>query len=151
MTFCGSYRPSDVTFLLKCLPQLPFVDVAHKEKLIQTGVRHYSEMLSPEALPSPRYLEVFRSACVANQQQMARDCLTLAALIASRRNGPITLVSLVRAGTPVGVILKHLLGQVLQDLGETERAVLREGRPRRGDATRSSWTCGSGAPLRLTG
>lgn len=113
MTFCGSYRPSDVTFLLKCLPQLPFVDVAHKEKLIQTGVRHYSEMLSPEALPSPRYLEVFRSACVANQQQMARDCLTLAALIAARRNGPITLVSLVRAGTPVGVILKHLLGQVL--------------------------------------
>ena len=34
---------------------------------------------------------------------------------------------------------------------DNERAVLREGRPRRGDATRSSWTCGSGAPLRLTG
>jgi hypothetical protein len=42
---------------------------------------------------------------------MARDCLMLAALIAARRSGPITLVSLVRAGTPVGVILKHLLSR----------------------------------------
>lgn len=109
MSFCGSYRPGDVTFLLKRLPQLPYVDIARKEQLIQSGARHYSEMLSPEALPSPRYLEVFRQACAANRRQMARDCLTLATLIAARRGGPITLVSLVRAGTPVGVILKHLL------------------------------------------
>ncbi len=113
MTFCGSYRPDDVTFLLKRLPQLPFVDVARKEQLIQSGARHYSEMLSPEALPSARYLAVFNAACDANRAQMARDCLTLAALIAARRSGAITLVSLVRAGTPVGVILKHLLRQVL--------------------------------------
>ncbi len=113
MNFCGSYRPEDVTFLLKCLPPLPFVDVADKEKLIQSGKRHYSEMLSPEALPSPRYLEIFRNACESNRSQMARDCLTLAALIAARRSGSITLVSLVRAGTPIGVILTHLLRQVL--------------------------------------
>lgn len=114
MSFCGSYRPDDVTFLLKRLPRLPFVDIARKEQLIQSGARHYSEMLSPETLPSPRYLEVFRQACTANRQQMARDCLTLAGLIAARRSGPITLVSLVRAGTPVGVILKHLLCKVMR-------------------------------------
>lgn len=113
VTFCGSYRPDDVTFLLKRLAPLPIVDVAHKEKLIQSGQRHYSEMLTPESLPSPRYLEIFRNACEANRKQMARDCLILAGLIAARRKGPITLVSLVRAGTPVGVILKHLLRQVL--------------------------------------
>ena len=113
MSFCGSYRPQDVTFLLKRLPPLPLLDVAQKERLIQSGARHYSEMLSPEALPSPRYLEIFKQACAANRPQMARDCLTLAALIAARHSGPITLVSLVRAGTPVGVILKHLLHQVL--------------------------------------
>lgn len=114
MTFCGSYRPDDVTFLLKRLAPLPFVDVARKEQLIQSGQRHYSEMLSPEAPPSARYLKIFRSACEANRAQMARDCLTLAALIAARRSGPVTLVSLVRAGTPVGVVLKHLLRQVLR-------------------------------------
>lgn len=113
MNFCGSYRPEDVTFLLKRLEPLPVVDVAQKEQLIQSGARHYSEMLSPEALPSPRYLELFQSACVANRKQMARDSLLLAALIAERRSGAITLVSLVRAGTPVGVILKQLLEQVM--------------------------------------
>lgn len=113
MNFFGSYRPDDVTFLLKRLPTLPFVDIARKEKWIQSGQRHYSEMLSVEALPSPRYLEIFRSALEANRQQMARDCLALASLIAERHRGPITLVSLVRGGTPVGVILKHLLYRVL--------------------------------------
>ncbi|STQ89035.1 cysteine protease StiP family protein [Iodobacter fluviatilis] len=111
--FCGSYRPDDVRFLLKRLSQQPFIDVANKELLIQSGARHYSEMLSPESLPSPRYLQVFKDALAANRQQMAGDCLRLAALIAARRSGPITLVSLVRAGTPVGVILKHLLQRVL--------------------------------------
>ncbi len=114
MNFCGSYRPGDVTFLLKRLAPLAPLDVAEKERLIQSGARHYSEMLTPEALPSPRYLHVFQQACAANRQQMARDCLMLAALIAARRSGPITLVSLVRAGTPVGVILKHLLSRVMQ-------------------------------------
>ncbi|MEJ2793828.1 cysteine protease StiP family protein [Iodobacter sp. LRB] len=111
--FCGSYRPDDVRFLLKRLSQQPFIDVANKEFLIQSGARHYSEMLSPESLPSPRYLQVFKDALAANRQQMAGDCLRLAALIAARRRGPVTLVSLVRAGTPVGVILKHLLQRVL--------------------------------------
>jgi hypothetical protein len=71
-------------------------------------------MLSPESLPSPRYLELFRDAFAANRQQMALDCLRLAALLAARRPGPITLVSLARAGTPVGVILGHLLRRLFQ-------------------------------------
>lgn len=113
MNFCGSYRTDDVQFLLKRLAQQPFVDIAHKEQLIQSGARHYSEMLSPESLPSERYLHVFDTAYTANRQQMAHDCLSLAALIAERRSGEIVLVSLVRAGTPVGVILKHLLQRVM--------------------------------------
>ena len=113
MNFSGSYRSGDVTFLLKPLAMADFVGVSEKERLIQSGQRHYSEMLSPESLPSERYLHVFRQACAANLERMARDCLHLAALIAERRSGPITLVSLARAGTPVGVVLKHLLEDVL--------------------------------------
>lgn len=113
MSFYGSYRHDDVVFLLKRLAQPPFVDITHKENLIQSGARHYSEMLSPESLPSERYLKIFKDAYATNRNQMARDCLSLAALIAARRAGPITLVSLVRAGTPVGVILKHLLRRVI--------------------------------------
>jgi hypothetical protein len=112
VSFSGSYRAGDVSFLLKPLPLQDFVDVAEKEYLIQSGQRHYSEMLSPETLPSARYLEVFREACEANTGRMARDCLTLAALIAERRSGAVTLVSLARAGTPVGVVLNQLLPTV---------------------------------------
>jgi hypothetical protein len=113
MNFSGSYRSDDVSFLLKPLALAGFVDVPQKEFLIQSGRKHYSEMLSPESLPSERYLDVFREACAANLDRMAADCLTLASLIAERRSGPVTLVSLARAGTPVGVVLKHLLTKVL--------------------------------------
>ena len=112
MSFSGSYRANDVEFLLKPLALQDFVDVPEKEYLIQSGQRHYSEMLSPESLPSERYLRVFQQACADNNGRMARDCLALAALIAARRIGPVTLVSLARAGTPVGVVLHQLLTQV---------------------------------------
>ena len=112
MNFSGSYHGDDVRFLLKPLELASFVDVPDKERLIQSGQRHYSEMLSRESLPSPRYLDVFGQACAANLDRMARDCVTLAGLIARRRAGPVTLVSLARAGTPVGVVLKRLLGSV---------------------------------------
>lgn len=114
MSFSGSYRSEDVSFLLKPLALCDFVDVPEKERLIQSGQRHYSEMLSPESLPSARYLRVFQDACEANMARMARDCLGLAALIAERRSGPVTLVSLARAGTPVGVVLNKLLATVFQ-------------------------------------
>jgi hypothetical protein len=112
--FSGSYRADDVCFLLKKIALAPILDLDEKERLIQSGQRHYSEMLSPETLPSSAYLQLFGSAHAANRQQMARDCLHLAALIAERRSGAITLVSLARAGTPVGVILGHLLRRVFQ-------------------------------------
>ncbi|HAT33182.1 MAG TPA: hypothetical protein DCW29_20740 [Janthinobacterium sp.] len=112
MSFCGSYRADDVSFLLTPIALAPILDLAEKERLIQSGRRHYSEMLSPEALPSPAYLALFAGAFGANRERMARDCLRLAALIAARRDGPIALVSLARAGTPVGVILGHLLRSV---------------------------------------
>ena len=110
--FHGSYRPLDVQFLLKPIALDP-VDVAEKERLIQSGRRHYSEMLSRESLPSPRYLELFDRALAMGRRRMAQGLLDLAAIIAARRPGEITLVSLARAGTPVGVVLKHLLARFL--------------------------------------
>jgi hypothetical protein len=114
LRFAGSYLEGDVDFLLKRLPLADFVDVAEKEALIQSGRRHYSEMLSPERAPSARYLALFDEACRVNGERMARDCLRLAALIAERRAGPVTLVSLARGGTPVGVVLKRLLRGVFK-------------------------------------
>ncbi len=107
--FSGSYRAEDVRFLLTPIALEPIRDLEQKERLIQSGRRHYSEMLSPETLPSASYLKLFERAFAANRAKMAADCLRLASLIAQRRDAAITLVSLARAGTPVGVILGHVL------------------------------------------
>ncbi len=109
--FSGSYRPHDVRFLLKPIVAEP-LGVLEKERLIQSGQRHYSEMLSREILPSARYMEVFWQAFAMTRTRMAQGLLDLAAIIAARRPAEITLVSLARAGTPVGVVLKHILERV---------------------------------------
>lgn len=114
MSFAGSYREGEVRFLLTRLPAQEFTAVAEKERLIQSGRRHYSQMLSPESVPSARYMAVFEDACRANNARMAADCLRLARLIADRRAGvaEIAVVSLARAGTPVGVVVARLLREV---------------------------------------
>lgn len=101
-----------MVFLLKPIPLEP-IDLVTKERLIQSGARHYSELLSPEAPPSPRYLEAFHQAFALNRRRMARDLLDLAAIIGRERPGEITLVSLARAGTPIGVAVKHILERFL--------------------------------------
>ncbi|MEA1051805.1 cysteine protease StiP family protein [Lamprobacter modestohalophilus] len=106
--FHGSYRPEDVHFLLTPI-QLEPTPVAEKERLIQSGQRHYSEMLSRESLPSPRYMTLFEQAWAMNRARMAQGLLDLAAIIANQRADAITLLSLARAGTPVGAVLKHTL------------------------------------------
>jgi hypothetical protein len=107
--FSGSYDPGDVTFLLKVVA-LGITGVAEKEALIQSGSRHYSEMIGPEHDASPAYLAAFDDALAANGDRLARDVLSLAALIdASRPEGPLWLVSLARAGTPVGALLGRCL------------------------------------------
>lgn len=105
----GSYSPSDVTFLLEPL-SMELTTVADKEAAIQSGRRHYSEMLSPESAPDARYLELFDAAMDRNLARFAADVLVLAAMIdRARPSGAVTLLSLARAGTPVGVILARLL------------------------------------------
>ncbi|PSJ39519.1 cysteine protease StiP domain-containing protein [Allosphingosinicella deserti] len=108
--FSGSYSPEDVTFLLKPVSLLP-TDILHKEKAIQSGRRHYSEMLSAEAVPDAAYLELFEAALRRNSARLAHDVARLAdAIAAAARPGQeIVLVSLARAGTPIGILLRRSL------------------------------------------
>ncbi len=105
--FSGSYSRGEVTFLLQQLELQPIADVTAKEQLIQSG-RHYSELIGAESQPAPEYLQMFEAAVQLNLPRLARDLYRLAVAIRARRPGEITLVSLARAGTPVGVALRHL-------------------------------------------
>lgn len=106
--FSGSYDLDDVVFLLKPVRLEP-TPLEEKERLIQSGQRHYSEMIGAESLPSPKYLKVFHESLALVRERFARHLLRLARFIADARPREITLVSLARAGTPVGVILGRIL------------------------------------------
>lgn len=108
--FHGSYAPEDVTFLLRPA-RIALTDVRAKEVLIQSGARHYSEMLSEERLPDARYLDLYHAALARNAGRVRRDVELLAERIAARPQTAhsCTVISLARAGTPVGVLLRRAL------------------------------------------
>lgn len=107
--FSGSYAPDDVEFLLS--PQdLTTLSVAEKERKLQEGT-HYSDLLSAEQAPAAQYREFFESQLRRVKKKMARDILRLARAVYGKVNAdrPVAVVSLARAGTPVGVLLKRTL------------------------------------------
>ncbi len=107
--FSGSYLPDDIQFLLKPI-QIEMTPVEVKEKLIQSGARHYSDMLSQEPAPTEHHLTLFARALDQGATRMAREVVMLAkALINRFGDTPIVLASLVRAGVPLGVMLHHTL------------------------------------------
>jgi hypothetical protein len=124
--FSGSYSPGEVTFLLQKLALEPIVDVAAKERLLQSG-RHYSELIGVEAQPAAEYLQLFDEAVQLNLPRLARDLYRLACAIRARRSETITLVSLARAGTPVGVALRHLYRDLFElDVAHYSISIIRE-------------------------
>ncbi|ADE16050.1 conserved hypothetical protein [Nitrosococcus halophilus Nc 4] len=109
----GSYRQADCQFLLTPL-QAKFFSIQEKERLIQSGEKHYSEMISFESPPSEAYLALFRNMTERYKSRLAAEVMRLAHSIANTRPAPITLVSLARAGTPIGALLQRALSGHLQ-------------------------------------
>jgi len=106
--FSGSYAAHEVEFLLKVI-NIDSTSLNDKEKQIQSGKAHYSEMITRETIPTPEYLALYRTAFDENKTQFARDLYILAGLLHQQYPDEITLVSLARAGTPIGVLLKYIL------------------------------------------
>ena len=106
----GSYRPEDCLFLLK--PVLAdYKSIEDKERLIQQGVLHYSQMIHRESAPTDIYTELFYSMLSSYKCRLAEQVMRLALEITQRRKGSVTLLSLARAGTPFGVLLNRALRQ----------------------------------------
>lgn len=111
--FSGAYLPGDVEFLLQPI-EIEMTPVDRKETLIQSGEKHYSEMLSQEPVPTQWHLDIFTQALDRSAERLAREVTQIAGALADRLpHDPIVLVSLVRAGVPLGVMLHH----ALQDRG----------------------------------
>ena len=105
----GTYKPQDVTILLKDISGLVEpLPTREREKLIQAG-RHYSEMLPLEYEPSEKYLQAYFDALNRYGKITAAAVANVAEKIFLDKGKKIVLVSLARAGTPIGILIKHYL------------------------------------------
>lgn len=113
----GSYLASDVTILLDIVDKNAVADVpvSQKEALIQSGQRHYSDMLTLEQAPSAMHEQLYAQALEQGSTRTATDIVNLAYTLhrafqdTVSDEHPLILVSLVRAGLPIGVLLQRAL------------------------------------------
>ncbi len=107
----SSYKKEDVTMLLKDITGLVKPQpTEERERLIQSG-RHYSEMLPVEYVPTQRYMEVYKDALRNFAQPTALAVGRVSDKIIQARGKEVVLVSLARAGIPIGILIKHFIWQ----------------------------------------
>jgi predicted negative regulator of RcsB-dependent stress response len=116
--FSGSYQSEQVTFLLKRTHIEP-TDTIEKERLIQSGEKHYSQMISLESAPTERHSQLFEQAMQQGQQRLAQEVQQLAQTLVAKFDESIVLVSFVRAGVPLGVLLYHAASVLFEIEGST--------------------------------
>lgn len=105
----GTYKSGDVTVLLKDITgKVEPLGTREREERIQRGV-HYSEMLPIEYVPSPAYLAAYQDALARYAGMTAEAVASVANQIWRDKGGDVALVSLARAGTPIGILIKRYL------------------------------------------
>lgn len=104
----STYKTEDVTILLKDVTGLVTpLGTKERETRIQSGT-HYSEMLPLEYKPTETYMNTFRQAVEMYAQITANAVASVSERIMSNKKTPV-LVSLARAGTSVGVLIRRYI------------------------------------------
>lgn len=104
-----SYRPEDVQLLLTDITgKLPPLPAKEREPLIQSGI-HYSELLPAEYKPHEAYLREYENGLKIWAKSNADAVRTVAEVIWAEKGRRAVLVSLARAGTPAGVLIKRYI------------------------------------------
>lgn len=122
----SSYAPDEVGWLLQDLSDVTLeAPTEEREEAIQSGGAHYAESLPVEYQPDENYQRLFHTALTSSAARLAEAVgvvtETVLAERASRasdasrafrvsgasRAGQVVLVSLARAGTPVGVLMRR--------------------------------------------
>jgi hypothetical protein len=104
----GSYPADDVAWLLKDLSGARLEAPAHeREAAIQSGRASYAESLPQEYEPSPEYQALFHAALQESRHRIAQAVADVTEQVLALRHGAPVLVSLARAGTPVGVLMRR--------------------------------------------
>lgn len=104
-----SYKPEDVTLLLKDVTGLVTPQpTEERERLIQSG-KHYCEMLPIEYVPTRKYMDVYEQALETFSEPTALAIGRLSDRIMKEKGEGVVLVSLARAGIPIGILIKRYI------------------------------------------
>ena len=104
-----TYSKNDVIILLKDLSGcIEAQSTEEREHLIQSGV-HYSEMLPLEYKPTEDYLEIYNKSLSEMSKTTAICTALLAEKLYNKHAGKFVIISLARAGIPVGILVKRYL------------------------------------------
>lgn len=118
----GSYDPDDVTFLLTDLSERDLeTDLEAREAHVRSG-GHYSEYLPIEYEPSPEYHALFEDALARGARRTALGVAVAAERVRALRGDDVVLVSLARAGTPIGILMRRYL-RTTADIDAPHRSV----------------------------
>jgi hypothetical protein len=105
----GTYHEDDVIFLLKDLSGIKLEDtIVNREKQMQSG-GHYSESLPIEYQPPNEYVDLFWRMLAEYKSKVAVCIGIVAQQIYDLKGEKTVLVSLARAGTPVGILIKRFI------------------------------------------
>ena len=105
----SSYKEEDVILLLKDITGMVEPQpTEERERLIQSG-KHYCEMLPIEYVPSETYMQVYQEALKNSARPTAEAIGRLADQIIAGKGRQVVLVSLARAGIPIGIRLKRYI------------------------------------------
>ncbi|RFA23560.1 phosphoribosyltransferase domain-containing protein [Subtercola boreus] len=109
----GSYAADDVRWLLKDLGDVVLeAPAALRESAIQSGRANYAESLPVEYLPSAEYRALYDEALSRSGRRVAVAVGIVTELILAARGGHPVLVSLARAGTPIGILARRWAGRM---------------------------------------
>ncbi|MEU4212713.1 phosphoribosyltransferase [Streptomyces sp. NPDC026206] len=104
----SSYDSEDVGWLLQDLSAVDLeAPTEEREEAIQSGGAHYAESLPVEYQPSERYQALYHSALESSAARVARAVGVVTETVLAERTPRPVLVSLARAGTPVGVLMRR--------------------------------------------
>lgn len=105
----SSYSADDVEILLKDITGLVTPQPAQvRERHIQSG-GHYCELLPLEYKPSEKYMAAYENALRHYAGATARAVGVLAEKIYRKKGKDLTVVSLARAGIPLGILIRRYL------------------------------------------
>ncbi|MEU5769481.1 phosphoribosyltransferase domain-containing protein [Streptomyces asoensis] len=104
----SSYPPDEVGWLLQDLSDVTLeAPTEEREEAIQSGGAHYAESLPVEYQPSEQYQELFHAALETSAARLAQAVGVVTETVIAERSPRPVLVSLARAGTPVGVLMRR--------------------------------------------